>query len=415
MKLGQAVVRAVAAWLERVPPFGQLRSNTRRGLVTGAMIGFGAALCVGALLGGLRRGWGGALVGGFSSGLVGTVAGGIVAAVWGRFRLPQEGSATLAIELDGAQGSYAPGEEINGALHLAAANTLFFRGGEVSLVCRGFFTYDQISEQNPGQPEFVRDTHNYFVSEAEAIPPQVLRRGAHAHHPFHFTIPADALPTHLGHVCSVRWSLHALAELPDLPPLEARREVTVEALAPAILSTGEGYQATTHAQPCQLVLTLARAICSEGGRLQARARLDALEPFGVAEVRAVLLRIEYTPRGRDHLVYVSGWDPVAEAYNGHSTPGGQGTTYVWLEDETVLLGPTTLNPPQTMTLPFEFTLPQQVRPTFHAPQGSVTWKVGVIVGRLHEPDVRAFHEVIVHTAMSPTPEPPAFDESATAK
>jgi hypothetical protein len=415
MNLAQAVARTLAAWLERVPPFGQMRGNTRRGLVTGAGLGWLTALAVGALLGGLRRGWGGALVGGLSSGLIGMLVGGLVAAIWGRYRLPQEGSATLAIELDGARGHFAPGDEISGSLHLAAANTLFFRGGEVSLVCRGFFTYDQLDDEHPGQPQFVRDEHAYSVVALPAIPPQVLRRGAHAHYPFRFTIPADALPTHMGHVCSVRWSLHALAEIPDLPTLEARREVLVEGATPALASDNGSYQATTRAQPCHLVLTLARAVCCEGERLQARARIDALEPFGAAGVRAVLLRIEHTPRGRDHLVYVSGWDPVAEAYDGHSTPGGHGTTYVWLEDEKPLLGPATYIPPQTMTLPFEFTLPEQMRPSFDTAEGSVRWKVGVVVSRLSEPDVRAFHEVVVYTAIPHTPEPAAFDGSAAPR
>ncbi len=398
---GQAWTRVVGEWLERVPPFGQLRSNTRRGMVAGAVLGMLVALLVGLLMGWLRRGWSGALVGGLSSAPVGALLGGLVGAVWGRRRWPQEGKATLEVEMDGNPGHYAPGEQVTGSLCLRAANTLFFRGGQASLVCRGFFSYDQTDEQRPDEPQFVRETHTYLTTDADVMPALVLRRGATMHYPFTFTLPADGLSTHMGHVCSVRWSVHGQVEAPGLDPIEGHHEVTVNALPPSIAVTSEGFQTTVRTQPCQLVLTLAQAVCAEGETVRGRARVDVLQQFGVLEVRAVLLRIEHTPRGRDHRVYISGWDPEAEAYDGHSTPGGHGTTYLWLEDEVTLSGPTSFMPPQTVSLPFEFVLPHQVRPTFATQEGSVIWKVGVLISRQFEPDIRAFHEVLVHTGTTP--------------
>ncbi|NLG29053.1 MAG: hypothetical protein GX557_14165 [Chloroflexi bacterium] len=406
-KIGQAWTRAVGEWLEHIPPFGQLRSNTRRGLVAGATLGVIVGLLAGVARGWYLRNLGGALVGGLSTALLGALVFGLVGALWGRARWQQQGTATLEVELDRNPGRLAPGDEVHGSLHLRAGNTLFFRGGRASLVCRGFYSYDQVDSEHPDEPSFVRETQTYHVSELDVIPPHVLRRGASAHYPFQFVVPGDGLPTHFGHVCAVRWSLHGLVDAPGLDPIEARREVMVEAVPPAIEMAGQSYSTTVHAQPCQLVLTLGEAVCAEGEVVRGRVRLDARDAFGVSEVRAVLLRIEHTPHGRDHNVYISGWDAEAEAFNGHSTPGGHGTTYLWLEDETILSGQATLNAPQTITYPFEFVLPQQVRPSYRAPEGSVTWKVGVVVTRPYEPDIRAFHEVVVHTGMAAVHDLPA--------
>jgi hypothetical protein len=46
-----------------------------------------------------------------------------------------------------------------------------------------------------------------------------------------------------------------------------------------------------------------------------------------------------------------------------------------------------------------------------APQGSVTWKIGLLLSRPGMEDVRAFHEIIVHTGAAALSEMLAPGES----
>ena len=95
----------------------------------------------------------------------------------------------------------------------------------------------------------------------------------------------------------------------------------------------------------------------------------------------VLLRIENTRAGDDHTVFIDRWDPETGRFQGERQPGGQGTTYVWLEDEVALGTGLHFGIAETENLPFSITIPAQMRPTFATPQGSVTWKVGVLLSR----------------------------------
>ena len=82
-----------------------------------------------------------------------------------------------------------------------------------------------------------------------------------------------------------------------------------------------------------LTLTLPRGPYAQGGKVSGRLQMHWLESFEADNVRAVLLRIENVPLGDDHTVYVDGWDQAASLFHGERRPGGQGTTYVWLESD----------------------------------------------------------------------------------
>ncbi len=232
------------------------------------------------------------------------------------------------------------------------------------------------------------------------MPAGIIRRGSVRRYPFRFSIPRDALPTHHGHICSIRWTMHAIVDAPDVPSIEAHREILVGAAAPAVRPNPEGYQSVASSQASQLVLSLPRAVYAEGERLSGRVHVSVSGRCDVAEIRALLLRIESIPRGPDHSVYVVGWDPTSESFRGQRRPGGKGTTYIWLEGEVKLSGPLTLEPPQSATFPFTIDIPAQQRPSFSTEEGRVMWKVGAIVSCSGRPDIRAFHEAIIHTGVS---------------
>lgn len=408
--------RAALAAAERIPFLGWLQSNTRKGLLLGALLGGLLLLALGGLLGGLNRGPSGAVIGALSGSLLGAALGGLVGAIWGSMHLPQEGAVSASIDLERDDNRYAPGDTVSGYVEVRAENTLKLNGGKVYFICRGFYAYDKVDESQ--RPEFVREPRQYLVQHADIVPATVVRRGTSQRYPFRFTIPSDALPSHHGYICTIRWTLHVLLEAPDIGPIEARRELIVDAPAPALPPVAGGYQSLTPSPTCQLALILPRAVYAEGETVTARAHITPLESFHADEIRAVLVRIENTPLGDDHTVYVDGWDPASGLFRGTRQAGGKGTTYVWLEDELRLSGPINLEIAESVTYSFALQIPVQQRPTLATKDGKVIWKVGLILSRPGHADIRAFHEILVHTSapqLTEMLEPHAFSSPQEAR
>ncbi|OGO04698.1 MAG: hypothetical protein A2Y73_01255 [Chloroflexi bacterium RBG_13_56_8] len=238
----------------------------------------------------------------------------------------------------------------------------------------------------------------YLQDEARVIPPGRLKRGKAHRYPFRFTHTDVGPPTHLGYICSVRWTLHAVLEVPDVPPFLAYRELFLEAPPPFFDMGDREYHSTVSTAVGELELVLPRVVYAQGEVLRGSMRFNATREFDAEEIRVILLRIENLSAGDDHFVYVAEWDPVTGLFRGERWPGGEGTTYVWLEAEVVLSRTRRFVPTNYLNLPFEFQIPSDWRPTLTTGHGRVTWKVGVIIPRPDYPDLRVFHEVIVYTA-----------------
>ena len=385
--------------IEGLPVIRRLQGEALDGAASGVLFGTLSFLLVGGALGSVNRGWEGTVIGALSGALLGLMLGGIVGAIVGMLRRPAQARATLSIELDNDDGRYRPGESVTGRLQVRAQNAFKTDGAKVYFICRGFYAHDEEGNGDSDEPEFVRESRQYLVLQNDVTGLGTVRRGPSPMYPFSFAIPTDALPTHHGYACSIRWTLHAALTVPEGEPIAARQELFVEAVPPALPSIPGGYQSTTSLDVCQLVLTLSRAVCAEGDTLKARVQISPLDSFDAQEVRVVLLRIENTPQGDDHIVYMGQWDLTSGAFQGRRQPGGKGTTYVWLEDDVDLSGPTHFEIAEPMSYSFTLTIPTGRRPTLWTKDGRMTWKVGVIVARREHPDIRAFHEVIVHTGV----------------
>lgn len=398
MRIPRRWSNVALAVADRVPLLNQLQSRVRKGLLLGAAIGLLSCLIIGGTLGGLNRGTGGILIGGISGGIAGLILGTLVGAVLIARYMTQEGHVTVTIRPDSpGEVHYVPGECINGFVELMPEDTLKIQGSKMYLVCQGIYTYDQLPEDEDGQPEYRQETHQYSTNEIDIIPAGIVRRGVMQRYPFSFPIPQDALPTHHGYVCSIRWTLDVVVDAPDLPPLDAHREIVVEAPPPALLTNPEGYQSATSSQACQLLLHLPRAVYAEGEEVSGRLHVIPSENMQVKEISVVLLRVENTFKGDNHFVYVSGWDAESGLFRGQRRSGGQGTSYVWVESEKPVTGPLEIEMGKSVTSPFTIELPSECRPTFTTKEGRVIWKVGVVLTRPDQPDIRAFHEIIVHT------------------
>jgi len=391
------LVRAILAKADRLPLIDQLQSGTRRGMLIGAITGFVVFFLLGALLGALNRGWAGLVVGAISGSVAGSVLGAGLGMVLGPRYLPQEGHALAFIEIDQPATGFTLGGEVRGRVTVSVEDTLRIDGAELYLLCRGIYGHDQVGE-NGSEARLIRQEREYVLQKEEILRAGVLRRGQVLHLPFRFTLPADAPPTYDGLICAVHWSMHAILRAPDLPLITSSQGLFVTSAEPAgVPTSNEGYQVTSSSQLCQLTLSLPRATCMEGERLEGRMQIMPLADFEADEVRAVLLRIENVPQGDDHLFYVSEWDREGRTLRGERLPGGSGTSYIWLESEVALTGVTFFRANESITRPFTLEIPSAWRPTFFTHEGHATWKVGVVVTRSGHSDVRALHEIIVRT------------------
>lgn len=386
--------------LEGLPFVSQLSDRVRGGASQGILMGGILLLALGGALGYVNRGETGLLIGAASGLALGVLSGGVVGALLGMLLPPRQARAIVAIEPTGRGGAhYCPGDEVSGYVCVTPQNTFGATGGSIYLLCRAHYAHEKAHGDGDGPGELVRESFDLCLEQCDFMPVSKLRQGISTRYPFSFVLPNEALPTHHGYVCALHWTLHAVLDAPGEAPVRGQREILVDSIPPVLVSGPRGYQAIADQRHCQLTLILPSAVCAEGQRLQAQVRISPLETFVVDEVRALLLRIENTPDGDDHTVYVSEWDPESAQFHGERLPGGRGTTYVWLEDEVSLGRDVRFEIAQTQTYSLALDVPAQWRPTMVTPQGSVKWKLGVIVFASQFPEVRAFHEVIIHTGM----------------
>jgi hypothetical protein len=400
MRVPWRVSQAIRAVAKRAPILGRLQSTLNNTLVRGGLIGGLVLFLLCGILGGLNRGFGGVVVGGLSGSVIGLALGvgaGHLLAIQ-PLALPKGQRVNLRITLENEDARFLPGDTITGQLLIGADRPVRLRGGSIYLVCRGFQTYDKALENGSREPRFVHSSKEHLVEQADVVPAAVVRRGGTLAFPFSFELPLRSLPTHRGYVYSVLWTLHAVVRLPDGTEFKARHEVQVESIPSTVRGIDGEHQSLAPTQACHMVLSLPSVLVGEGERVNAQVRITPIEGLALTEVRAMLLRVENVAAGDDHTVYVAEWDSATGMFRGQRQPGGRGTTYVWLESEVVLSGPVQLAAAESVIHRFALEVPNQWRPTVSDAEGRVVWKVGVVASRPNQPDLRVFHEVVVHTA-----------------
>ncbi len=372
--------------------------GTRRGMWLGIWIAATTCLLLGMLFGAINRRIPGAVIGALAGALLGLLLGGVGGALVGKFTLPSQLDVSLSIDLTDEQECYVPSQIIEGEIGLFSRNTLKISGGEVYLLCRGIYIHHKEGQDASDDSDFVRTPHLYAVQRLCSVPPRVLRPASSPTYTFQAEIPEDALPTHHGHACSVRWSLYATLDVPDMSHARTYRELLVDSIPPTF--NKRTYKSTQDTDNCQLTLTLPQVACAEGESIEGILRVSPLKEFEAIEVRALLLRIESTYEGSGEVIYMSAWDPESGRFQGRIRPGDEGTKYVWLEDEIDLGQDVHFGLAEPVNYRFRLDVPGQCRPTFSTQEGQVIWKVAAVVACEDWPDTRVFHEVIVHTGAS---------------
>ena len=362
------------------------------GIVLGALAGGAISFLLGALFGALNRGVAGALVGGLSAGILGIALGGLA----GNLLRSRQGQVQAALDLKEGSGEYGPYDKVSGYVVLSPVRSGRIQGGKVLLVCRGFYAHDQDADGDALEPKLVRSVQTYHVQELPVIPSGTVRRGSPVRYPFQCELPQPLLPTHHGFGCSVRWSLHVDMEDPD----EALGQCTQEIFVRAVTPIGVGARperVSSSSAVGELIMALPRTTYAEGETLQGRLIVNPKDDLVARELRVLLLRVEHNPQGHDHVVYISGWNPDTGRFRGESRAEGQGTTYVWLEDEVDLAEEVHFTEAQKRLFDFQFHLPQQWRPTLQTEHGDVSWRVVATLARGNGRDLRVQQVITMHT------------------
>ena len=148
----------------------------------------------------------------------------------------------------------------------------------------------------------------------------------------------------------------------------------VESLPVAIPQETE-FNQTSFSTSSEMNLALPRTVYAEGETVRGQLHIKPYEQLKAKEIRVVLLRVENTLWGDNRTIYIPEWDATKGVFRAHRSPGGEGTTYVWLEGEDFLAGETTLRPTEPASYPFAVEIRREWHPSIQADQGSVTWRL----------------------------------------
>lgn len=387
------------AWLDTVrdraeahPRIGPLLQLADENVVLAGLAGGLIFLLLGLIGGAVNRGFAGALVGGICGAAFGVAVGGLA----GRLLPASSGETTVDIDLADHEGGYAGGEAISGYLSISTRRNSRLSGGSVFLACRAMYVHEGSEDTDGAQADLVRDTKTLHMQELPIVPSGLIRRNVPVRYPFRLMLPDDPVPTHHGYGCAVRWTLSARV---DSGP-QALGQTHEEILVRSSIAAGAGQRServTASSTVGEIALALQHTTYAEGEAVRGRVIVSPAEDFVATEVRAMLLRVENHPRGSDTIVYINGWNTETGRYRGESQPGGQGTTYVWLEDETSLATDVRYNIGEKRLYDFSFDVPQQWRPTLITDDGTVTWRVVAALSRPNGQDLRVHQGITVHT------------------
>jgi len=368
----------------------------------GGFLGLAVGLVMGAVFGYLNRQWSGIAVGGASGALGGIMLGGFVGALRTTWRMTSDPKASIVIRLDAQNTRFAPGETVSGAVEVTTSGRCQIQDGTLILTCRGDYVHDETRAPKDGDKapheESVRTPHQYLTETMQVVPSGRLAKGASHRYPFDMLIPANALPSHHGWLCNVRWTLTARLSTSGEPVL-AEKEILIEAQPPGLHASHRVYATRVEAPQGHILLTLTHAVSAEGDEVEAQVHLSPLEAFYADEIRVVLLRVENTPQGDNNTTYVTGVDIAEGRIEAQVQRGGRGTTYVWLEDQATVEQEHQFSAADVANYVARLKVPARWRPTIITDEGSVHWKVGAVVYAEGYDDLRAFHEVIVHNGV----------------
>ncbi|MEN6478061.1 MAG: hypothetical protein ABFD20_00290 [Anaerolineales bacterium] len=383
----------VQGLLERWPVYAK-GTGPQRALIVGAIVGALFSSLLGAILGMINRGLPGAIVGGISAGVTGLAIGAVVG-----WLIPKR-KVTLGadIEIDDTREAFSAGDTISGYVVLSADGSALVHRATVRLACVGRFVYDRVAGDDSDRVVYDRAEKTYADETVVAVRQVRLHRGSQVRFPFSFTLPENALPTHYGFGCVIRWliDLDVDAQFMIEP---VRREVMVASAARGAAMGSS--QASITCDAFQLSLSLPQLQYSEGDTIDGDVVIVSGGDLAIKELRVALVRVEKLAAGDGHIVYFAERDPGDSQVMGNRQPAASGTTYVWLDQHQVLAEATKMNGARQVRYPFALPLARAWRPSVSTAEASVRWQLSAVVSREGLPDVQAALRLEVYTAAPP--------------
>ncbi len=380
----------VQALLEHWPAYAR-GTGPQRGLMAGALVGLLIGGVAGVALGMINRGIPGAIVGGLSAGAVGTAAGATLG--WSIPR--RKVHLTADLEFEDTRDSYQPGDMLSGFVVLRSDGSALVHRATVKLSCVGRYVRDRLPDNGSDHVVYER-SEKVYASET-TVPVRLVRlhRGSEVRFPFTFALPLQALPTHHGFGCVIRWMVDLTVDAQHQAD-PVRREVVV-ASVPTEAPGGSSLAAVT-CDAFQLSLSLPQLQYAEGDSVQGQVLVTPSGDAAIQELRLALVRVERLTEGDGHIVYFAERDPAEAEVVGNRQPAGNGTTYVWLEQHETLAQAIKLDGTRPARYPFTLPLARTWRPSVATAEGLVRWQLSAIASRTSLPDVQAALRLEVYTA-----------------
>jgi len=299
------------------------------------------------------------------------------------------------IEFEDTRESYQPGDVLSGFVVLRSDGSALIERATIKLSCVGRFVHDTLPDDGTERVVYAR-SEKVYASET-AVPVRLVRlhRGSEVRFPFTFALPLQALPTHHGFGCVIRWMLDLAVEARY--PVDAVRREVVVASVPAEAPGGSSLAAVT-CDAFQLSLSLPQLQYAEGDSVQGHVLITPNGGAAIKELRLALVRVERLTEGDGHIVYFAERDPAEAEVVGNRQPAENGTTYVWLEQHETLADGIKLDGARPARYPFTMPLARYYRPSVATAEGMVRWQLSAIASRDGLPEVQAALRLEVYTA-----------------
>jgi hypothetical protein len=392
-----ARIQRVLDKLETLPFMNTIPIRARKQVIVGSIIAGFVLLLVSTFLGAQNRGVVGAAIGAISGAILGLALGFLTGKVLSRGMASPEGIGKLEIQLDQTNSRYLLGDKVSGQVQVQSYIPLKSKGGKIALTCQGTFSHAS-SVDTEQAAALEQESFQVYLLEADVIPPGDLRRGSVQGFAFNLSLPQLGLPTHHGYLCIIKWSLYALLKFENEQPLEISQELLVES-QPVPIPPETEFRQTSNSGVTELSLVLPRTVYAEGETIVGRVRLTPYVPIKAKELRIVLLRTENTPQGDNRTVYIAEWDAAKGVFHAQRTPGGDGTTYIWLEGEAYLASDLAFRPTEPASYSFAVEIAREWRPSFQCEQGSTTWELVATVKCEGEPELHVKQLLNIHTCV----------------
>jgi len=274
------------------------------------------------------------------------------------------GKSDLIITLD-RQTTYFPGDQIQARLDLKTEKDLKIQQGLIALLCEVKYQIRSRRQTRHGST-----TYLHWASESQVVDKQifleegVIPAGINQSFEFKGLIPKDAFPTLDGKIIKVNWLVKATLNRKMAIDVNSETGFTVSSRLPAEVNPQavsqfdfKEYRHSSDPDKADISFLLPRTDWALGEIINGQLVVQAHKEFKLTDIRVELIYTE-------------------------NVPAGNGNVYQGIE-RINLAEATKFDPGQTLTLPFQITVPQKGYPSINPSQSEITWSLkGILARRL---------------------------------